>query len=187
MTEAEHSSSIKLISVIVDSTVLCWPCPLYQFRKLHEPLNGSSVCRKACTYTQDSKNPEKHRQTIAFIRIRTHEPCLRPGEDEIIGNHQCEFRRNRSTFDQIFCVRQIVGKKFKHNETVHQLFIDLKKAHDSVRREALYNILIEFGVLLKLVTMIKMFLNEIYSKVLIGKQLSDNFPIQTRCFITTSS
>jgi hypothetical protein len=30
--------------------------------------------------------------------------------------------------------------------TVHQLFVDLKKAYDSVRREVLYNILIEFGV-----------------------------------------
>ena len=29
---------------------------------------------------------------------------------------------------------------------VHQLFIDFKKAYDSVRKEVLYNILIEFGV-----------------------------------------
>jgi hypothetical protein len=37
-------------------------------------------------------------------------------------------------------------EKWECNETVHQLFIDFKKAHDSVRREVLYNILIEFGV-----------------------------------------
>jgi hypothetical protein len=29
---------------------------------------------------------------------------------------------------------------------VHQLFIDFKKAHDSVKREVLYNILLEFGI-----------------------------------------
>jgi hypothetical protein len=31
--------------------------------------------------------------------------------NEIIGDHQCEFRRNRSTTDQIFCIRQILEKK----------------------------------------------------------------------------
>jgi hypothetical protein len=62
--------------------------------------------------------------------------------------------------------------------TVHQLFIAFKKAYDSVRREVLY-ILIEFAVPMKLVRLIKMCLNEIYSKVRIGKYLSDSFPIQT--------
>jgi len=32
---------------------------------------------------------------------------------------------------------------------VHQLFIDFKKVYDSVRREVLYNILIEFGIPMK--------------------------------------
>jgi hypothetical protein len=43
-----------------------------------------------------------------------------------------------------------------------------------VRREVLYNILIEFRV----PRLIKMCLNETYSKVCIGKHLSDSFPIQ---------
>jgi hypothetical protein len=41
-----------------------------------------------------------------------------------------------------------------YNEAVHRLFIDFKKAYDSVRREALYNILIEFGIPKKLVRLI---------------------------------
>jgi hypothetical protein len=48
-------------------------------------------------------------------------------------------------------VRQILDKKWEYNGTVHQLFIDFKKAYDSVRREVLYNILIEFGIPKKLV------------------------------------
>jgi sorting nexin-29 len=46
-----------------------------------------------------------------------------------------------------------------------------------VRREVLYNILIEFGIPMKLVRLIKMCLNETYNKVCIGKYLSDSFPI----------
>jgi len=46
--------------------------------------------------------------------------------------------------DHLFCIRQILEKKWEYNEAVHQLCIDYKKAYDSVRREVLYNILIEF-------------------------------------------
>jgi sorting nexin-29 len=75
---------------------------------------------------------------------------LGPYIDEIIGDHQCGLGRIRSATDQIFCIRQILKNKWKYSETVHQLFIDFKKAYDSVRREVLYNILIEFGVPMKL-------------------------------------
>jgi hypothetical protein len=84
---------------------------------------------------------------------------------------------NRSTTDQIFCIRQTLEKKWEYNETTQQLFVDFKKAYDSVRREVLYNILIEFGVPTTLVKL-KIYLNRTYSKVRIGKYSSDNFPIQ---------
>jgi sorting nexin-29 len=70
------------------------------------------------------------------------------------------------------------GEKWEYNETVYQLFIDFKKAYDSVRREVLYNILIEFGVPMKLVRLNKMCLSETCSEVRIGKHLSESFPIQ---------
>jgi hypothetical protein len=61
---------------------------------------------------------------------------------------------------------------------VHQEFIDFKKAYDSVKREVLYNILLEFGIIKKLVRLIKMCLNETCSKGRVGKHLCDTFPIQ---------
>jgi hypothetical protein len=57
-------------------------------------------------------------------------------------------------------------------------YSDFKKAYDSVRREVFHNILIQFGVPMKLVRLIKMCLNETYSKVCIGEHLPDNFCIQ---------
>jgi hypothetical protein len=103
---------------------------------------------------------------------------LTPYANKVIGDHQCGFHHNRSTMDQIFYIRQILEKKWEYNGTVHQLFIDFKKAYDSVKREVLYNILFEFGVPKKLVRLIKMCLNETYSKVRVGKLLSGKFPIQ---------
>jgi hypothetical protein len=55
----------------------------------------------------------------------------------------------RSTTDHIFCIHQILEKKWEYNEAVHQRFIDFKKAFVSVRREFLCNILSEFGIPMK--------------------------------------
>jgi len=66
----------------------------------------------------------------------------------------------------------------EYNEAVHQLFVDFKKAYDSVRWDVLYNILIEFGIPMKLVRLIKMCLTETYCRIQVGKNLSDLFPIR---------
>jgi hypothetical protein len=66
----------------------------------------------------------------------------------------------------------------EYNGKVCLLFIDFKNAYDSVRKEALYNILIEFGIPRKLVGLIKMCLNETYSRVRTGKNLSEMFTVQ---------
>jgi len=58
---------------------------------------------------------------------------LTPNEEEIIEDHECEFQCNRSTNDNMFCIRQTLEKKLEYNEAVHQLFTDFKKAYDSVR------------------------------------------------------
>ncbi|KAJ4449009.1 hypothetical protein ANN_00403 [Periplaneta americana] len=80
-------------------------------------------------------------------------------------------------FEVQWTVSEIMEKKWEYKGTVHQLFIDFKKAYDSVKREVLYDILIEFGIPKKLVRLIKMCLSETYSRVRIGQFLSDALPI----------
>jgi hypothetical protein len=55
---------------------------------------------------------------------------------------------------------------------MHQLFIDVDEDYDSVKKEGFYNILIEFGTPMKLVRLIKMCLNDMYSTVRVDKNLS---------------
>jgi hypothetical protein len=45
--------------------------------------------------------------------------------------------------------------KWEYNDKVPQLFVEFKRAYDSVMREVLYNILIEFGVPMKLVKLLQ--------------------------------
>jgi hypothetical protein len=66
--------------------------------------------------------------------------------------------------DQLLIRFSAFLRYWRKNEIVHQLFIDFKKAYDSMRREVLYNILKEFGVPLKQARLIKMCLNETNSK-----------------------
>ena len=60
---------------------------------------------------------------------------------------------------------------------MHQLFIDFKKAYGSFTWGVLYNIIIEFGIRMKLLRLIKMCLTETYSRVRVGKNLSKMLPI----------
>jgi len=80
-------------------------------------------------------------KTVSTISLSS----ITPYAEEIIGDHQCVHRRNNSTSHHIFCIPQILEKKWEFKEVVHQLFINFKKAYDSIRREVFYNISIEIG------------------------------------------
>jgi hypothetical protein len=72
-------------------------------------------------------------------------------------------------------------QKCEYKETVCQLFVDFKKAYDSydsLRKEAVFSILFEFGVPTKRIGLTKMCLNETYRKAGISKYLFDSFPVQ---------
>ena len=84
--------------------------------------------------------PTTHKTSSNILLSR-----LTPYAEEIIVDHQRGFRRNRSTTEHIFCIRQIRDKQWEYNEAVLQLFIDFKKVYDSVMREVLHDVLIEFG------------------------------------------
>jgi len=57
-------------------------------------------------------------------------------------------------------------KELEFNGAAHRLFMYFKKPCDSVWREVLYNILLEFGIPMKLVRLIKVCLDETTSRVL---------------------
>ena len=54
--------------------------------------------------------------------------------EEELPDSQCGFRRGRSYIDQIFSVLQLTEKLYEHRTSSFAIFIDLKKAYDSVPR-----------------------------------------------------
>ena len=66
--------------------------------------------------------------------------------EETVSDSQCGFRAGRGCVDMIFCVRQLVEKAIEHNTKVFLLFVDLRKAYDSVPRAALWCTLQRYGV-----------------------------------------
>jgi len=105
-------------------------------------------------------------------------PRLTPCTEEIIGDHECLFDATNQLLIIYSAYVKYLKKKWEYNEAVHQLFLDFKKAYDSVRREVLHNILMEFLIPLKLVRLIKTCLTETCKRVRAGKHLSDMFPIK---------
>jgi Reverse transcriptase (RNA-dependent DNA polymerase). len=105
-------------------------------------------------------------------------PRMAPYANEIIREYQCRFKRNRLTINHIFSIWQILVKKWEYNKEVYQLFRDFEKTYDSIKRESLYDILIKYDVLRKLVRLIKTCLDGTWSKVKIEKYLSSSFPIK---------
>jgi hypothetical protein len=94
-----------------------------------------------------------------------------------LGIISVDFDTKGSTIDHIFCISQILGK---NGNTVKRCIncIGFKKAYESVRREVLYDHIFVFAIHMKLIRLIKMCLNETYSRARVGKHLSDVFALR---------
>ena len=75
--------------------------------------------------------------------------------EDVVPDSQCGFRRGRGYIDMIFCAGQLVEKAREHIATVYLLFVDFRKAYDSIPRQALWLVLLKYGIPSVLVNIIK--------------------------------
>lgn len=104
---------------------------------------------------------------------------LKPYAEKIIGDYQNGFRSNRSTTDNIFAIKMISEKVWEYNQSIHYLFIDFLKAYDSIHRDSLWNVMIEFGFPLKLINMCRLCMDDNTSRILLNGKRSDSFQNRT--------
>jgi len=93
------------------------------------------------------------------------------------AEEQAGFRAGRSTVDHLFCINQVIEKMMAINRELHLLFVDLKKAYDSVPHNKLWEALYNTNLNVNLIKAVKNLYANSTAKIKIGSKLSNGFPI----------
>ena len=78
----------------------------------------------------------------------------------------------------IFCVKQLIEKSVEHNTITYMLFIDLRKAYDSVPRQALWHCLEKYGILPRMVNIIRSFHEGMQTSVSVNGENTPEFEVR---------
>ena len=66
--------------------------------------------------------------------------------------------------DMIFCARQLIEKTIEHEES-YIIFVDLRKAYDSVPREAMWKVLGKYGIPPRMLEIVQSFHNDMRAEL----------------------
>jgi len=102
-----------------------------------------------------------------------------PYAEDCLGDYQCSFRKGRSTTEQLSIIGQIIEKRYEYRQNIWQLFIDFKKAYDSIHRESLYNIMYKFGFPKQLIALTKMCMENTKYRMRTQNVTSGTFTVET--------
>ena len=97
--------------------------------------------------------------------------------DTELPESQCGFRKSRGCSDMVFTVRQIIEKSWEHKSKSFLVFIDLKKAYDSVPRSALWKVLKKLGVPDTMVELIRSFHSGMQAQIRLSDTMLDPIDI----------
>ena len=78
----------------------------------------------------------------------------------------------------IFVARQLLEKAREHQDSLFTLFVDLRKAYDSVPREALWQVLERCGVPPRMLRIVQSFHDGMQAEVRVGATLSECFEVK---------
>ena len=97
--------------------------------------------------------------------------------EDVLTESQCGFRQKRSTIDMIFSIRQIQEKAIEQEQELYMVFVDFRKAFDTVDRYMLWKVLKIFGCPETLIDITQQFHDGTKGKVMVGSQLSGDFNV----------
>ena len=89
---------------------------------------------------------------------------LQPIAEGLEQESQCGFRPGRGCTDGVFTIKLALKKRREHGLETWVMFLDLVKAFDRVPREMLWDVLLKFGVPVKLVQLLRALHNNVNVK-----------------------
>ncbi|KAK2193002.1 hypothetical protein NP493_18g00015 [Ridgeia piscesae] len=116
---------------------------------------------------------------------------LKPQAEKIIAEEQADFRPGRSTTEQIVNLRILCEKYLQHQQDLYHVFIDFKKAFDTVWHAALWATMRHFNINAKLIRMIQNLYDKATSAVYLNNSIGDWFRttvgVRQGCVLSPSS
>ncbi len=90
---------------------------------------------------------------------------------------QSGFRAGRSCIDNLFCLSQVMQKKWQTGRELHIVFLDIAQAYDNVPVNKLWEVLRRLNLKSSLIAAVKELYSEQAGIVKVGKHLTESFPI----------
>ena len=104
---------------------------------------------------------------------------IRPVVDPILRNNQAGFRPGRSTTEQVNALRRIIEGAKRKNLALVIVFLEIKKAFDSISRPAMFEILRLYGISEIIVNAISQLYTNSKGMVSENGNCSESFEINT--------
>ncbi len=98
--------------------------------------------------------------------------------EEVLMDSRCGYRRGRGCVDMIFGTRQLIEKTMEHKTKMFMLFVDLRKAYDSVPRKVLWSALERYGVPDSLLMIVRSLHDGMQAQVAVDGQVAPMFEVR---------
>ena len=85
---------------------------------------------------------------------------VKPHVDPLLRKNQNGFRQGRGTLEQILCLRRLIEGAQRGDRRLISIFVDFKKAFDSIDCTCMFAILTSYGIPLKVVAALKSLYHE---------------------------
>ena len=115
---------------------------------------------------------------VGKVVARILQERLQQVAEEELPESQCGFRKGRGCADMFFTIRQFVEKAIEHRTKQFFLFIDLKKAYDSVPRTAMWYALEKLGIPDCIIDIIRSFHEGMKAQIRVGGETLEEISVE---------